>query len=138
MRMLTASLPPCLFVPHTVAAWRSPQHGQAVVAGEALATIGVCTLAALLQGVSVQCNARQLPSTRSVCCVAYLHIFLSIFGDFGEKWMHLGGSMVQPAAWAGSDFGCCIHRLGIVYRLLTRLHCLVPGMRCRVPWISDL
>jgi hypothetical protein len=52
MRRLTASLPPCLFVPHTVAAWRSPEHGQAVVAGEALATVGTCTLAALLQGVS--------------------------------------------------------------------------------------
>lgn len=51
MRRLTAGLPPCLFVPHTVAAWRSPEHGQAVVAGEALATVGVCTLAALLQGV---------------------------------------------------------------------------------------
>jgi hypothetical protein len=64
MRRLTASLPPCLFVPHTVAAWRSPQHGQAVVAGEALATVGVCTLAALLQGVSV--------ATVGVCTLAAL------------------------------------------------------------------
>ena len=51
-RQVTASLPPCLFVPHTVATWSSPSSGPAVVAGEALATVGVCTLAALLQGVS--------------------------------------------------------------------------------------
>lgn len=60
MRKLTSELPPCLFVPHTVAAWCSPATGQAVVAGEALATVGVCTLAALLQGVSVLLNEAQI------------------------------------------------------------------------------
>ena len=73
MRHITQQLPPCLFVPHTVKAWRFPdssssssgssskqQRGQqqqrqqcvpAVVAGEALATVGVSTLASLLQEV---------------------------------------------------------------------------------------
>eukprot|EP00878_Enallax_costatus_P013880 GHUV01014515.1.p1 GENE.GHUV01014515.1~~GHUV01014515.1.p1 ORF type:complete len:400 (+),score=6.70 GHUV01014515.1:1-1200(+) len=49
-RRVTEKLPPCLYVPHTVAAWHSPRIGAAVVAGEALATTGICTLAALLQG----------------------------------------------------------------------------------------
>lgn len=44
-RAITRSLPPCLFVPHTVKAW----HGGTAVAGEALATIAICTLDAVLQ-----------------------------------------------------------------------------------------
>jgi hypothetical protein len=68
MRRITQQLPPCLFVPHTVKAWHTPpsssssggqqqqqqqqECGPAVVAGEALATVGVSTLASLLQEVS--------------------------------------------------------------------------------------
>jgi hypothetical protein len=66
MRRITQQLPPCLFVPHTVKAWHTPpsssssssggqqqqQCAPAVVAGEALATVGVSTLASLLQEVS--------------------------------------------------------------------------------------
>lgn len=53
-RRITRQLPPCLFVPHTVKAWHSPASSSglpAVVAGEALATVGVSTLASLLQEV---------------------------------------------------------------------------------------
>jgi hypothetical protein len=61
MHRITQQLPPCLFVPHTVKAWHAPcsssssgSHQQcvpAIVAGEALATVGVSTLASLLQEV---------------------------------------------------------------------------------------
>jgi hypothetical protein len=64
MRRITQQLPPCLFVPHTVKAWHAPcssssggvgglqqQCVPAIVAGEALATVGVSTLASLLQEV---------------------------------------------------------------------------------------
>jgi len=40
-RALTRALPPCLFVPHTVASW---QGEGGAYAGEVLATMGVCTL----------------------------------------------------------------------------------------------
>lgn len=53
MRRITQQLPPCLFVPHTVKAWHSPCRSSlvvpAMIAGEALATVGVSTLASLLQ-----------------------------------------------------------------------------------------
>jgi hypothetical protein len=57
MRRITQQLPPCLFVPHTVKAWHCPCSSSssssslapAVIAGEALATVGVTTLASLLQ-----------------------------------------------------------------------------------------
>lgn len=40
-RALTRALPPNLFVPHTLAAWRDKGGAYA---GEVLATMGVCTL----------------------------------------------------------------------------------------------
>jgi hypothetical protein len=46
-RHITSQLPPCLFVPHTIQSWQS--LGSSPVAGEALATIGICTLDAVLQ-----------------------------------------------------------------------------------------
>ncbi|GBF88184.1 phosphatase 2C and cyclic nucleotide-binding kinase domain-containing protein [Raphidocelis subcapitata] len=44
-RAVTRALPPCLFVPHTVMAWSG---GGGAYSGEVLATMGVCTLQALL------------------------------------------------------------------------------------------
>jgi hypothetical protein len=44
-RAITRTLPPCLFVPHTIKPWRSRDGA---LAGEVLATVGVCTLDALL------------------------------------------------------------------------------------------
>lgn len=40
-RSVTRALPPCLFVPHTVMAWKG---GGGAYTGEVLATMGVCTL----------------------------------------------------------------------------------------------
>lgn len=62
MRRITQQLPPHLFVPHTVKAWHAPcsssssgsqqqQCVPAIVAGEALASVGVSTMASLLQEV---------------------------------------------------------------------------------------
>ena len=72
MRRITQQLPPCLVVPHTVKAWHAPcssssssgSHQQcvpAIVAGEALATVGVSTLASLLQEVRTQGGVASVP-----------------------------------------------------------------------------
>ncbi|KAF8060315.1 protein phosphatase 2C [Scenedesmus sp. PABB004] len=74
-RRVAASLPPCLFVPHTVAAWAAPRPrgGPAVVAGEALATVGVCTLAALLQGGPLDERSAAYVSAMALLGLSHLH-----------------------------------------------------------------
>eukprot|EP00882_Tetradesmus_deserticola_P006856 GHRQ01007222.1.p1 GENE.GHRQ01007222.1~~GHRQ01007222.1.p1 ORF type:complete len:320 (+),score=136.27 GHRQ01007222.1:462-1421(+) len=73
MRRITRGLPPCLFVPASVASWVSPQAGQAVVAGEALATVGVCTLAVLLQAGPLDERSAAYITAMALLGLGHLH-----------------------------------------------------------------
>eukprot|EP00879_Flechtneria_rotunda_P004427 GHRR01004678.1.p1 GENE.GHRR01004678.1~~GHRR01004678.1.p1 ORF type:complete len:470 (+),score=165.57 GHRR01004678.1:34-1410(+) len=100
-RRLSAGLPPCLFVPHTIAAWHSPPSSgpgsaPAAVAGEALATVGVCTMAALLQGGPLDERSASYVVGMVVLGLGHLHhLGITYRGLSGNTLLMTEGGLVQ-------------------------------------------